>query len=243
MSNRPGAAAGGAAAGGSGESSRLDPFRCVPACWGCCWPALGRCCSPPPCHDAALRSCAAAPLIPCTAPRPPHCSRRATRPQIYWSTKRQADGEGGDAAQDPSAAAAADEANGAGDADGGAAGKGRGKGGRLDLDAIVDLSALDLAVLERPARMPPLARVRRRPLPLGGRVQAWRSGPAAARWVWRSVQLLSLATGPSPLTLPPPHKSRRSSQKLLGPTWRPGPPPPGLPVVSLDEYKRSRGWA
>ena len=34
-----------------------------------------------------------------------------------------------------------------------------------------------------------------------------------------------------------------SPQKLLGPTWRPNPPPPGLPVVSLDEYKRSKGWA
>lgn len=31
---------------------------------------------------------------------------------------------------------------------------------RHDLDAIVDLSKLDLSVLDRPARMPPMARVR-----------------------------------------------------------------------------------
>lgn len=33
------------------------------------------------------------------------------------------------------------------------------------------------------------------------------------------------------------------AQKLLGPTWRPDPPPPGVPIVSLEEYKRSKGWA
>lgn len=32
-------------------------------------------------------------------------------------------------------------------------------------------------------------------------------------------------------------------QKLLGPTWRPAPPPPGARIISLDEYNRSKGWA
>lgn len=38
--------------------------------------------------------------------------------------------------------------------------KRRARRGGLDLDAIVDLSQLDLSILQRPARMPPLARVR-----------------------------------------------------------------------------------
>lgn len=32
-------------------------------------------------------------------------------------------------------------------------------------------------------------------------------------------------------------------QKLLGPTWRPAQPPPGARIVSLEEFKRSHGWA
>lgn len=92
-------------------------------------------------------------------------SRRATRPIIYWSTGRK-QGEGDEAAAAQQGAAAAN-----GDANGAAAAaededlspeeqKRRARRGGLDLDAIVDLSELDLSILQRPARMPPLARVR-----------------------------------------------------------------------------------
>ncbi|KAL4425311.1 hypothetical protein ABPG75_009327 [Micractinium tetrahymenae] len=112
-------------------------------------------------------------------------SRRATRPVVYWTTKRQQPGEEADAAGGGTAdAPAAAEQQGA-DAEDGQQQKQRGK---LDLDSIVDLSSLDLSILEQPARMPPLAR------------------------------------------------------KLLGPTWRPDPLPPGARILSLDEYSRSRGW-
>lgn len=91
-------------------------------------------------------------------------SRRATRPIIYWSTGRK-HGEGDDAAAAQQGAAAAN-----GDANGAAAAaededlspeeqKRRARRGGLDLDAIVDLSELDLSILQRPARMPPFARV------------------------------------------------------------------------------------
>ena len=32
-------------------------------------------------------------------------------------------------------------------------------------------------------------------------------------------------------------------QKLLGATWRPAHLPPNTRVISLDEYKRAKGWA
>lgn len=83
-------------------------------------------------------------------------SRRATRPKIYWSTRRQAaEAEAPDASQEPApkdaAAGATKEAE--------EQGQKKAKG-RLGLDAFADLASLDLSVLERPARMPPLARVR-----------------------------------------------------------------------------------
>ncbi|PRW33968.1 RNA polymerase-associated RTF1-like protein [Chlorella sorokiniana] len=90
-------------------------------------------------------------------------SRRATRPIIYWSTgRKQAEDAAAEAAQQGAAAAN-------GDANGTAAAgddedlspeeqKRRARRGGLDLDAIVDLSQLDLSILQRPARMPPLAR-------------------------------------------------------------------------------------
>lgn len=45
-----------------------------------------------------------------------------------------------------------------------------------------------------------------------------------------------VACPPPPRTGPPP------AQKLLGPTWRPDPLPPGARIITLDEYRRSRGW-
>lgn len=117
-------------------------------------------------------------------------SRRATRPVVYWTTKRQQPGE--EEAAAAGAGAGADAAPGASEQQAAEGEDGQQpqqrRRGKLDLDAIVDLSTLDLSVLEQPARMPPLAR------------------------------------------------------KLLGPTWRPDPLPPGARILSLDEYRRSRGW-
>ncbi|KAL4419197.1 hypothetical protein ABPG77_007787, partial [Micractinium sp. CCAP 211/92] len=109
--------------------------------------------------------------------------RRATRPVVYWTTKRQQPGEEGEAAADGAAAAPAAAEQPAAEAE-----DGQQQRRKLDLDSIVDLSSLDLSILEQPARMPPLAR------------------------------------------------------KLLGPTWRPDPLPPGARIITLDEYRRSRGW-
>lgn len=111
-------------------------------------------------------------------------SRRATRPVVYWTTKRQQPGEEAEAAGDGAAAAPAAAEQLAGEAEGAQ----QQQRGKLDLDSIVDLSSLDLSILEQPARMPPLAR------------------------------------------------------KLLGPTWRPDPLPPGARILTLDEYARARGW-
>lgn len=150
VSNRVGVVAGTAQ---GAEASRLDPFRSaasrpVPRSWpphrapaGC-----------RPCSLAAPRGTLCPQLTTCPCFRC-LCSRRATRPQIYWTTavKREEEEE-----QKPAGAAAAAAA----DAEGKEADAPQ-RPSRPDLDAIVDLSGLDLSILQRPARMPPLARVRR----------------------------------------------------------------------------------
>ncbi|KAI3434930.1 hypothetical protein D9Q98_002984 [Chlorella vulgaris] len=113
-------------------------------------------------------------------------SRRATRPIVYWSTKRAQQAGSEAVVEDEPAPAAAAEVD---PIDEGQQHQQQQQKRRHDLDAIVDLSKLDLSVLDRPARMPPMAR------------------------------------------------------KLLGPTWRPAPPPPGARIVSLEEYSRSKGLA
>ena len=42
---------------------------------------------------------------------------------------------------------------------------------------------------------------------------------------------------------PPPGCYCCVPQKLLGTTWRPAPLPPNTRIISLDEYKRAKGWA
>lgn len=64
-------------------------------------------------------------------------------------------GEEAEAAGDGAAAAPAAAEQLAGEAEGAQ----QQQRGKLDLDSIVDLSSLDLSILEQPARMPPLARV------------------------------------------------------------------------------------
>lgn len=109
-------------------------------------------------------------------------SRRATRPKVYWSTKQsdEAAQEARQQAPAVAAAAAAEEQQQA------AAAKLK-RESKLDLDSIVDLSHLDLSLLDNAVGMPPLAR------------------------------------------------------KLLGITWRPDPPPPGARIITLQEFRASRG--
>ena len=164
---------------------------------------MSRC--PPP-ADARLAE--PRPSASLTPPTLPLHSRRATRPIIYWSTGRKAAEEAAAAgAAEPAAAGANGDANGAAAEEEEELSpeeqKRRARRGGLDLDAIVDLSGLDLSILQRPARMPPLARVRRAAAACGaclwaigrarqraaapaalartGRAAAWSCAPHAAR--------------------------------------------------------------
>lgn len=113
---------------------------------------------------------------------------------IYWSTKRQSAAAAEDeapASQEPAAAAN----GGAPEAE--AAGEQQKRRGKVDMDAIVDLSGLDLSVLQRPARVPPLARVSR-----PGRTGGW-AGGGAVSWVCHRITLCTLPVQCLPNVCPP----------------------------------------
>ena len=139
-----------------------------------------------------------------------------------------------------------------------AAEDGQQRQGKLDLDSIVDLSSLDLSALERPARMPPLARVRslacvgcggKRCRSFGGTEDACSSRPGpGSPACWSPERLLRCWCADPPRLVGPPVTpsvvlcSPSLPQTLLGPTWRPDPLPPGARILSMDEYRASRGW-
>ncbi len=93
-------------------------------------------------------------------------------------------GEEGEAAADGAAAAPAAAEQPAAEAE-----DGQQQRRKLDLDSIVDLSSLDLSILEQPARMPPLARVRssRHRLTPAGLRGATPRGGGRCRWLATGV--------------------------------------------------------